>query len=56
VFIDVVTESEIYYIYKSVLLTIKVAARNVSGVNKFIDFLQHNTTILDVILLTNERV
>jgi hypothetical protein len=55
VFIDVVTESEIYYIYKSVLLTIKVAARNISGVNKFIDFSWHNTTILDVGLLPNER-
>jgi hypothetical protein len=30
VFIEIVTESETYHIYKVVLLTIKVAARNVS--------------------------
>jgi hypothetical protein len=31
VFVEIVTESETYNIYKVVLLTIKVAARNVSG-------------------------
>jgi hypothetical protein len=29
-FVEIVTESETYYIYKSVLLTIKVAIRNAS--------------------------
>jgi hypothetical protein len=31
VFIEIITESETYHIYKAVLLTIKVAARNASG-------------------------
>jgi hypothetical protein len=30
VFVEIVTESEIYHIYKVVFLTIKVAARNAS--------------------------
>jgi hypothetical protein len=34
VFVEIVTESEIYHIYKAVLLTIKVAARNASGAGK----------------------
>jgi hypothetical protein len=31
VFVEIITESETYHIYKTVLLTIKVAARNLSG-------------------------
>jgi hypothetical protein len=31
VFVEIVTESETCHIYKAVLLTIKVAARNTSG-------------------------
>jgi hypothetical protein len=33
VFVEIVTESETCHIYKMVLLTIKVAARNASGVS-----------------------
>jgi hypothetical protein len=33
VFVEIVTESKICHFYKSVLLTIKVAARNVYGTN-----------------------
>jgi hypothetical protein len=31
VFVEIVTESETSHVYKAVLVTIKVAARNVSG-------------------------
>jgi hypothetical protein len=31
VFVEIVTESETYHIYKVVLLTIKVVVRNTSG-------------------------
>jgi hypothetical protein len=55
VFIEIVIESGTYRIYKAVLLTIKVAARNASGASKFIGFPQHNTTILGVGLLLHER-
>jgi hypothetical protein len=34
VFIEIITESETCYIYKTVLLTIKVAARNVSRAHR----------------------
>jgi hypothetical protein len=34
VFVEIVTESETYHIYKAVLLTIKVAARDASGTGK----------------------
>jgi hypothetical protein len=34
VFIEIVRESETYHIYKAVLLTIKVAARNVSRAHR----------------------
>jgi hypothetical protein len=54
VFVKIITESETCHIYKTVLLTIKVAARNASGTSKFIDFSQHNTSILDVGLLLHE--
>jgi hypothetical protein len=54
VFIEIVTESEIYHIYKAVLRTIKVTVRNASEVSKFIGFLQHNTAILDVWLLLHK--
>jgi hypothetical protein len=55
VFVEIVTESKTYHIYKAVLLTIKIAARNASGASKFICFPQHNTTILNVWLLLHER-
>jgi hypothetical protein len=55
-FVEIVTESKTYRIYKVVLLTIKVAACNASGASKFIGFPQHNTAILDVGLLLYERV
>jgi AAA15 family ATPase/GTPase len=53
--VEIVTELETCHIYKAVLLTIKVAARNASGVKQLIVFLQHNTAILDVGLLLFER-
>jgi hypothetical protein len=33
VFVEIITESETCHVYKAVLLTIKVAARNSSGTN-----------------------
>jgi hypothetical protein len=60
VFVEIVTESEICHIYKAVLLTIKVVARNVSRAHKKRiqapkSNPQHNTVILDVGLLLLER-
>ncbi len=57
-FVEIVTESETCHIYKAVLLTIKVAARNVSGAREKKELKsnpQHNTAILDVGLLLLER-
>jgi hypothetical protein len=34
VFVEILTESKTYHIYKAVLLTIKVAFHNVSGARK----------------------
>jgi hypothetical protein len=45
--IEIVTKSKTYHIYKTVLLTIKVAARNTSG-RQLVVFPQYNTTKLDV--------
>jgi hypothetical protein len=56
VFEKIITESETCHIYKSVLLTIKVANYNTYEASKLICFSQHNTTILDVGLLLHERV
>jgi hypothetical protein len=63
VFVKIVTESKIYYIYKSVLLTIKVAVCNVSRartkklrIQSPKSNHQHNTVKLDVGLLLLERV
>jgi hypothetical protein len=58
VFVEIVTESETYHIYKAVLLTIKVVARNVSGHRqKYTKTHKHksNTSKLDVGLLLLER-
>jgi hypothetical protein len=58
VFTEIIAESETYHIYKAVLLTIKVAARNVSGAREKKELKsnpQHNTAILDVGLLLFER-
>jgi hypothetical protein len=56
VFVEIVIESEICHIYKTVLLTIKVAARDASGAPNEQTNQQHNTTKLDVGLLLFERV
>jgi hypothetical protein len=45
--VEIVTESKTCHIYKTVLLTIKIAARNASG-RQLIVFLQYNTAKLDV--------
>jgi hypothetical protein len=58
VFVEIVTESETCHIYKVVLLTIKLAARNVSGDReKHTKTRKHksNTAKLDVGLLLLER-
>jgi hypothetical protein len=54
VFVEIVTQSEICHIYKGVLLTIKIAARNSFGGRQLIVFSHHNTAILDVGLLLQE--
>jgi hypothetical protein len=56
VFIEIVIELETYHIYKSVLLTIKVTARNVSGGKQLIVFPQHNIIILDIRLLLHKNI
>jgi hypothetical protein len=38
VFIEILTKSKTYHIYKAVLLTVKVAVRNASGGNQLIVF------------------
>jgi hypothetical protein len=59
VFIEIIIESEICHIYKAVLLTIKVAARNVSrheNIKARTQAPKSNTAKLDVGLLLLERV
>jgi hypothetical protein len=62
VFVEIVTESETYHIYKAVLLTIKVVTHNVSGhTNMKVrtqapkSNTQQNTAKLDVGLLLLKR-
>jgi hypothetical protein len=56
VFIEIVIELETYHIYKVVLLTIKVTARNASRGKQLIVFSQHNIIILDIGLLLHKNV
>jgi hypothetical protein len=63
VFVEIVTESEICYIYKSVLLGIKVATRNVSRArtrnatkHPAKSNQEHNTAKLDLGVLLLERI
>jgi hypothetical protein len=59
-FVEIVTESETYHIYKTVLLTIKVAARDASEARNGTQRTneqnnqQHNTAKLDIELLLLE--
>jgi hypothetical protein len=53
VFMGIVTELKTYRIYKAVLLTMKVATRNLSGQLNFHRIIQQ---ILDIGLLLHERV
>jgi hypothetical protein len=54
VFVEIVIESETYHIYNVILLTIKIAAHNTSGVSNSYFFPQHNTIKLDIVLLLYE--